>query len=52
MSDLPVFDWTNFTVVPTASGKIMIKWFQAEDRPQSKTFEKMEDLLDFLEMNF
>jgi hypothetical protein len=47
-----MFDWTSLTVLPTATGKFNLRWYIADDRPQSKVFENMSDLLDFIEMNF
>jgi hypothetical protein len=45
-------EWTSFTVSPTNLGGYNIRWFLADGRPESKTFDNLEDMLEFISQNF
>ena len=45
-------DWTQVIILPTANGDFLLKWFPVEDRQQQKLFDHLEDILEFLKLNF
>lgn len=45
-------EWTQFTVTSTSLGNYNLRWYLADGHPESKVFDNMMDLLDFIENNF
>ena len=47
-----MLDWTSIQISPTADGKFVLRWFPVSDRPQTKVFDKLEDVTLFIDENF